>query len=284
MIRVAGLAYRYPGSTRDALQGVDFSVEPGEIFGFLGPSGAGKSTTQKLVIGVLRDYRGTVEVMGRDLRHFGREYYRHVGVCFELPNLYTRFTAVENLDFFSKLYDKPTQDPLRLLRLVGLEGEAHTRVGEFSKGMKMRLNFCRALLHDPEILFLDEPTSGLDPTNGRRIMEIIREQKRQGKTVFLTTHNMTVADQLCDRVAFIVDGRISLIDAPRELKLRHGRRRVRVECRNNGSTVAWEFPLADIGENGDFMALLKAGTVETIHTQEATLEDVFVATTGRGLL
>lgn len=190
MIRVAGLTYRYPGSTHDAVQGVEFSVRRGEIFGFLGPSGAGKSTIQKILIGVLREYQGTVEVMGRDLPSYGREYYRHVGVSFELPNLYARFTALENLDFFSQLYDKPTKDPLQLLRLVGLEGDAHTRVGEFSKGMKMRLNFCRALLHDPEILFLDEPTSGLDPASARRIMEMIREQKDHGKTVFLTTHNM----------------------------------------------------------------------------------------------
>lgn len=114
-------------------------------------------------------------------------------------------------------------------------------------------------------------------------MEMIREQKDHGKTVFLTTHNMTVADQLCDRVAFIVDGQIGLVDAPRRLKLRHGRRQVRVECRQDGSTVSREFPLAGIGENPEFLALLRAGTVETIHTQEATLEDVFIATTGRRL-
>lgn len=271
MIRVAGLTYRYPGSTHDAVQGVEFSVRRGEIFGFLGPSGAGKSTIQKILIGVLREYQGTVEVMGRDLPSYGREYYRHVGVSFELPNLYARFTALENLDFFSQLYDKPTKDPLQLLRLVGLEGDAHTRVGEFSKGMKMRLNFCRALLHDPEILFLDEPTSGLDPASARRIMEMIREQKDHGKTVFLTTHNMTVADHLCDRVAFIVDGRIRLVDAPRRLKLRHGRRQVRVECRQEGSTVTHEFPLAGIGENQGFLALLSLQDHRSHHLYSGAL-------------
>lgn len=284
MISVQELRYRYPHSHKEAVAGISFSVAPGEIFGFLGPSGAGKSTTQKVLIGLLQNYEGSSLVKDREISAWGRAYYSHIGVSFELPNLYSKFTALENLEFFARLYDKPCGDSLELLKLVDLEKDARTRVAEFSKGMKMRLNFCRALLHDPEILFLDEPTSGLDPQNARRIMEIILEQRSRGKTVFLTTHNMTVADELCDRVAFMVEGRIPVIGSPRELKIQHGKKYVRVETRRNGSLEQQDFPLQGIGENRKFLSLLQSQDIETIHSQEASLEDVFMASTGRGLL
>lgn len=289
MISVQDLRYRYPHSRKEAVAGISFEVAPGEIFGFLGPSGAGKSTTQKVLIGLLKDYGGSSLVKGREISAWGRSYYSHIGVSFELPNLYSKFTALENLDFFARLYDKPCGDPLDLLEMVDLGQDARTRVAEFSKGMKMRLNFCRALLHDPEILFLDEPTSGLDPQNARRIMEIILEQRSRGKTVFLTTHNMSVADELCSRVAFMVDGRIPVIGSPRELKIKHGKKYVRVESRGKESRrkeslEEHEFPLQGIGENREFLALLQSQEVETIHSQEASLEDVFMASTGRGLV
>jgi len=284
VISVQNLRYRYPHSNKEAVAGISFEVAPGEIFGFLGPSGAGKSTTQKVLIGLLKDYGGSSLVKGREISAWNRAYYSHIGVGFELPNLYSKFTALENLNFFAALYDKPCGEPLELLKMVDLDQDAHTRVAEFSKGMKMRLNFCRALLHDPEILFLDEPTSGLDPQNARRIMEIILEQRSRGKTVFLTTHNMTVADELCNRVAFMVDGRIPVIGSPRELKIQHGKKYVRVETRRKGSLQQQDFPLQGIGENRDFLSLLQSQEVETIHSQEASLEDVFMASTGRGLV
>ncbi len=133
------------------------------------------------------------------------------------------------------------------------------------------------------MLFLDEPTSGLDPINARPIKELIRAQREAGKTVFLTTHNMAVADELCDRVAFIVDGAITLIDAPRELKLRYGEATVRVEYAENGRLASRDFPLPGLGDNAEFLALLRSGTVRTLHTQEATLEDIFIRVTWRSL-
>jgi fluoroquinolone transport system ATP-binding protein len=167
---------------------------------------------------------------------------------------------------------------------VGLKDDANLRVGNYSKGMQMRLNFVRALLHQPELLFLDEPTTGLDPVNGRNVKDIIRAQKSAGRTVFLTTHDMYVADDLCDRVAFIVDGKIALIDSPRNLKLRYGKRNVRVEYHADGGPLQQaEFPIDGLGDNADFAALLRREKIETIHTQEATLEDIFVETTGRRL-
>ncbi len=141
--------------------------------------------------------------------------------------------------------------------MVGLADDGQMPVSQYSKGMKNRLSVARALLHHPELLFLDEPTAGLDPVNARRIRELIKAQKQAGKTIFLTTHDMTVADELCDRVAFIVDGQIRLIDRPRELKLRYGQARVRVEYRSVNGSESREFPLAGLGDNAGFLDLLR---------------------------
>ena len=283
MIGVRNMTFTYPDGDTPAVRGLSFAVERGEIFGFLGPSGAGKSTTQKILIGLLRGYEGDIEVMGRDLGSWGADYYERVGVSFELPNHYQKLTALENLDFFRSLYQKATEDPRELLDMVGLGGDADTRVSRFSKGMQMRLTFARALLHRPELIFLDEPTAGLDPVNARKLKDIILGLKDEGRTIFLTTHDMTVADQLCDRVAFIVDGRIALIDTPRELKIRQGERKVRVEYRKDRRTETDEFSLEGLGNDEGFLRLLRRERIETIHTEEATLEDVFIQTTGRGL-
>ncbi|HZY65026.1 MAG TPA: ABC transporter ATP-binding protein [Rubrobacteraceae bacterium] len=284
MIRVENLVFTYSGSDRRAVNGISFRVHRGEIFGFLGPSGAGKSTTQKILIGLLRGYDGEIEVLGKDLKDWGSDYYERIGVSFELSNHYQKLTALENLDFFRSLYSKGTEDPRELLTMVGLQDDARTRVSQFSKGMQMRLTFVRALLNRPELIFLDEPTAGLDPVNGRNVKEIILALKKQGRTVFLTTHDMTVADQLCDRVAFIVDGRISVIDSPRELKIREGERKVRVEYREDGQITRREFSLDGLGDDKGFLSLLQGERIETIHTEEATLEDVFIGTTGRRLV
>ena len=253
MIVVRDMTFTYPDGEAPAVRGLSFSVGRGEIFGFLGPSGAGKSTTQKILIGLLRGYEGNVEVMGRDLGSWGVDYYERVGISFELPNHYQKLTALENLDFFGSLYHKATEDPRRLLEMVGLGEDADTRVSRFSKGMQMRLTFARALLHRPELIFLDEPTAGLDPVNARKLKDMVLELKGEGRTIFLTTHDMTVADQLCDRVAFIVDGRIALIGSPRELKIRQGERKVRVEYGKNGGTETCAFPLDGVGNDVEFL-------------------------------
>lgn len=283
MITVQHLTYTYPGGTAPAVHDVGFEVAEGEIFGFLGPSGAGKSTTQKILIGIQRGYAGEVEVLGRDLRAWGPALYERVGVSFEFPNHYLKLSALENLAYFRALYAGATEDPRRLLEAVGLGEDADKRVGQFSKGMRNRLTIARALLHRPPLLFLDEPTSGLDPVTSRRIRDLIRARRDAGATIFLTTHNMTVADELCDRVAFIVDGRIRLIDAPRALKLRHGRRTVRVEYGEGPALAARDFPLDGLGENADFLETLRHAPVQTIHTQETTLEEIFIQVTGRAL-
>lgn len=283
VIDVQQLAFRYPGSERRAVAGMAFAVEAGEIFGFLGPSGAGKSTTQKILTGLLRGYTGKAAVIGREIDTWGSDYFQRVGVSFELPNHFQKLTALENLEFFRSLYAGKTADPMTLLADVGLTADAGTRVSHFSKGMQMRLIFARALLNCPELLFLDEPTSGLDPVNARQIEDLILRERDRGCTVFLTTHSMTVADRLCDRVAFVVDGEARLIDSPRALKLRHGRRLVAIEYRDGVAARRREFPLDGISDNVDFLDLLRTADLETIHTEEATLEDIFIQVTGRSL-
>ncbi|MGH7551664.1 MAG: ATP-binding cassette domain-containing protein [Longimicrobiales bacterium] len=281
MIQTRSLRYTYPGRTAPAVDDVSFEVEPREIFGFLGPSGAGKSTTQKILVHLIAGYEGSAIVLGREASDWNRDYYRRVGVSFESPNHYLKLSARENLRFFARLYGA-SQDVDRLLDRVGLLADADERVAEFSKGMRVRLTLARALLHRPELLFLDEPTAGLDPVTSRRIREVIRDARHDGATVFLTTHDMATADELCDRVAFLVNGRIVAVDAPRSLRLAHGRRTVRIET-GDGKREAHEFDLQGIGENPEFLRLLSSGGVETIHTQETTLEDVFVRLTGRTL-
>ena len=284
MIRVTDLHFAYPGNTQDTLRGLNFHIKDGEIFGFLGPSGAGKSTTQKILIGILKNYRGTVSVNDQDLKSVTPDFYESIGVAFETPNLYSKFTALENLDFFRSFYRNHSRDPKELLSAVGLEGDANTRVNDFSKGMKVRLNFCRSLLHDPKLIFLDEPTAGLDPVNLRKMEKLILAEKSLGKTICITTHDMHVADTLCDRVAFIVDGNVNLIDVPRELKLQHGERVLEIEYRVNESLKKETFSLDDIASNTALHLILENYYIETIHSREASLEDVFVKSTGRSLV
>lgn len=283
MIQVKNLKYRYPNNNKDTLNGLDFAIKPGEIFGFLGPSGAGKSTTQKILTGILKDYCGQVRIADKEIKETGVEYYQKIGVAFEFPNFYSRFTAMENLDFFGSLYKKKPVDPMPILERIGLAEDMQKNVSEFSKGMKMRLNFVRSLLHDPDILFLDEPTSGLDPLNARIMREMIKEQQSLGKTILLTTHNMQSADELCDRVAFIVDGVIRHVESPRSLKLKYGKKNVRIEYLDGGSLQNQDFAISGLGDNVKFIELLKSKNIETIHTQEATLEDIFITLTGRHL-
>ena len=284
MIKVRELTFTYPGSPKPTLKQLSFSVERGEILGFLGPSGAGKSTTQKILIGLLKEFRGDVSVFGKDLRSWRSEYYERIGVSFELPNHYLKLTALENLNYFRSLYEGETEDPNNLLDMVGLGNDGALRVSQFSKGMKNRLNFARSLLNKPELVFFDEPTTGLDPVSARRIKDIILEKKRHGRTIFLTTHDMVAATELCDRVAFMIEGELKLIDSPRNLMLTHGARKVRVEYQEDDGVEQQEFPMEDLGRNEEFLRLLRTDSVQTIHTEEATLEKVFIEVTGRSLL
>lgn len=282
MIKVEGLAFSYSRRT-PLIEHMDFAVGQGEIFGFLGPSGAGKSTVQKILTGILKDYGGSVKVLGGEMKHARRDFYQRIGVDFEFPNLYGKFSALENLKFFASLYDRPCHDPAALLERIGLAKDADKKVSGFSKGMKMRMNFIRAIMHKPELIFLDEPTSGLDPANARIVKDIILEQKREGKTVLLTTHNMHDAEELCDRVAFIVDGSIKAMDTPDNLRLKKGGGIVDYAYMENGVRCHAQAPLSGLQQNEGFMRKLAGGQVVSIHSGEQTLEDIFIEVTGRSL-
>lgn len=285
MIKVEQLCFRYPGEQQDTLKGLNFSVEPGEIFGFLGPSGSGKSTTQRLLIGLEKGHRGAINLFGRPIHEWNADLYRRIGVCFELPNHYAKLTARENLAVFAAL--QGIDDRWRIdavLDQVGLLADADTRTAQFSKGMKIRLNLARALLPEPELLFLDEPTSGLDPVTAKRIKSVIRDRQAAGTTVFLTTHAMQDADQLCDRVAFMVDGELKLIDTPAALKQRYGQDSLMVHHRRAGLVMTSHFPLENLADNTDFQELLRTDQIEQMHSEEASLDDVFIRVTGAALI
>jgi fluoroquinolone transport system ATP-binding protein len=283
MIHVAGLEFTYPGATAPAVCDLEFDVAEGEIFGLLGPSGAGKSTTQNILIGLLPGWHGTATVLGRPLGEWASDYYREIGVSFEFPNHYPKLTARENLELFRALQNGEADPAEEVLELVNLSDAIDVRVAEFSKGMKNRLTFARSLLHRPRLWFLDEPTEGLDPVNARRVLEVIEDRKSRGVTTFLTTHNMWVADELCDRVGFIVDGRLDVIDAPAALRHRYGSREVRVTWDESGGERFSDFPLDGLAENGAFLDALRTHATRSIHTLETTLEDVFIQVTGSRL-
>jgi fluoroquinolone transport system ATP-binding protein len=286
MIEVEGLTHTYPGSAKPAIDGLSFGVDEGEVFGFLGPSGAGKSTTQNVLIGLLEGWRGTVQVMGRSVHEWGGAMYASIGVSFELPNHYLKLTARENLEYFRALYGGNTEKTEDVLALVGLEGDIDKRVEAFSKGMMNRLNFARSLLNKPRLWFLDEPTSGLDPVNAVRVRNIIKERQAAGVTCLVTTHDMHTAETVCDRVAFIVDGKIAAIDPPEVLRRHHGRRAVEVhwgDAADESRRGQAEFPLDGLAENEQFLDALRRDDLLSLHSQEASLEQVFVEVTGRTL-
>ncbi len=277
-IEAIGLARYFDGVK--AVDGVSFSVQEGEIFGLLGPNGAGKTTTVRLLSGQLRPSAGTARVAGFDVVNERHKVKSFINVVFEQQNLYERLSGRENLAFQARLYGVPLRRVDEVLELVGLSKRADERVRNYSNGMKQRLLIARALLNRPRVLFLDEPTKGLDPHIARSIRKLIAELSREGITIFLTTHYMEEAEQLCHRVAFINEGRIVALDKPQTLKVSYGNRKVRALLKD-GREV--EFSLDDPAEGRRLGELASRGEILTLHSQEATLEEVFVRLTGRGL-
>lgn len=288
MIAVNGLSYRYKKANSDALNGISFDIADGEIFGFLGPSGAGKSTTQRILTGSLTGYSGSARVNGHESSKADSAYRQGIGVCFEFPCFYEKLTGRENLQLFASMYGGEREDELALMARLGIGDAADKRVAAYSKGMRVRLNVARALMHRPRTLFLDEPTSGLDPSNARVVMQLIRERARDGCAVFVTTHDMGVADALCDRVAFLVDGAVAACDAPMALKRRYGKPAVVVErdgyaAQSAAGGDALEFPLEGLADNQAFLAELRRPGLTGVRTMDASLEKIFVELTGRSL-
>ena len=284
MIKVKNLYHSYSNDEIYAVNNVSFEVKEGEIFGFLGPSGAGKSTTQNILTGLLQLQKGEVEVAGYNIKNIKNKMFNKIGMSFEQSNVYNKMSGLENLEFYRKLFDVETRNPMDLIRMVGLDGKEKIKAGNYSKGMKHRLTFARSMINNPKIWFLDEPTTGLDPAIASNIKDIIKEENKKGVTIFLTTHNMYIADELCNRVAFIVDGKIRLIDSPKELKLKYGEKLVEVEYLRDGELIRDSFSTVVEDEKNKLIQVIKENDLRTMHTKEATLEEIFIKVTGRGLV
>ncbi len=280
-IAVEGLSFAY--GPVQAVKGVSFEVMPGEILGFLGPNGAGKSTTIKILTGLLPPQGGRAEILGRAVGRGDRVLQAQIGVCFEEKNLYPNMSALENLNFFASLYGIRRPRALEALRRVGLADRARDRVRSYSKGMRQRLMVARALIHNPRVLFLDEPTDGLDPVTATEIRRTIRQEADRGVAVLLTTHDMFEADELSDRVAFINEGTIVALDTAENLKLKYGERSVRVRLRDGDEVREERIGLSGVAASERLAELAASPDLLTIHTEEATLEAIFIRLTGRGL-
>lgn len=263
-----------------AVDNITFSVEAGEIFGFLGHNGAGKTTTIRMLSGQLLPSSGHARVAGCDVVTEQRRLKPLIGVVSEHQNLYERMSGRENLDFAKRLYGQHARRVDETLEQVGLLDRAKDNVRNYSNGMKQRLIIARALLHRPQIIFLDEPTRGLDPVVGREIRRLILDLSQQGVTIFLTTHYMEEADQLCNRVAFLSDGRMVALDTPNNLKVAHGEHSLKVTLQNGDSL---SIDLHDQSAGKQLEKLINNGGVRTLHSAEATLEQVFLRIAGREL-
>ncbi len=277
-IRTERLGRSFNG--KRAVSDLTFAVEESEVFGFLGPNGAGKTTTLRMLTGQLRPTSGRAWVAGCEVTDGLERLKPLIGVVFEYQNLYERMSGRENLEFSARLYGVDHRRVSEMLEQVGLVERARDRVQKYSNGMKQRLLIARALLHRPRVLFLDEPTRGLDPHGAQEIRKMVAELAGQGVTVFLTTHYMEEADQLCSRVAIIHEGQIVALDTPGRLKVSHGQREV-VATLLDGQRLA--FPLDDPASSQSLGELAGSGRVLTLHSAEATLEEVFLVLTGRRL-
>lgn len=265
------------GSTK-ALKDVSFQIYKGEIFGFLGPSGAGKTTTIKLLTKQLKQDQGSIRIFGKEITDLGDGLYDHIGVLSDNSGMYEKMSVYDNLKIFANLKKIPHEQIEDILKKTRLWDDRRKKARDLSRGMKQRLLFSRTILHKPDILFLDEPTSALDPATSEAVYDIITELKKDGTTIFLTTHNMNEADLLCDRVAFLHEGSIVECDNPDTLKLKHSVNEVVI--------------LSDTGREyyttRDKQSIWKTmqemdGDVARIVSVEPDLKTIFLDLTGRNL-
>lgn len=279
VIEVRDLVKQFKNQT--ALNHLDFSVESGEFFGFLGPSGAGKTTTIKILTGQLLASSGETKLLGKATDALTQDIYQEVGIVTDNSGLYENVSVYRNMKFFADLLKVDKKRIDFLLERVGLSQDKKKLARRLSKGMRQRLVLARALLHSPKVLFLDEPTSGLDPATAQAIHKLLKEVQAEGTTIFLTTHNMEEATKLCDRVALLNDGKIVSLDTPRNTCLNFKReRKLEVGLKDKSQVIINQDP-AGIAQLNEW---LSQDLVETIHSNEPTLEEVFIAKTGRELL
>lgn len=266
-----------------ALRGVSLDVPTGAIHGLLGPNGAGKTTLFRILTGQLKPDAGRAEVSGLDVVAEQTELRHRIGVLFETQNLYPRVSVRENLVLFAALYGVAASTIDDLLRRFDLFDRRNSKVDTLSNGMRQKVLIARALLHRPQVLFLDEPTTGLDPNWSLEVQQLIRGVRDANATVILATHQMETADALCDSVSIIDRGALVANDTPRTLKRRFGKRTVLVETEEEGAIRAERIALDDESSGSRLVAALRERPVVSIHSEEATLDDVFRQLTGRSL-
>lgn len=277
-IEVEGLTKNY-GETQ-VVKEISFSVRHGEIFGFLGPNGAGKTTSIRMMIGEVPFSAGKVSVMGYSVPDQTRESRNLVGVVPDYQNLYDRISVRQNLEFFAALNNVEKTRVDEVIDEVFLLEHQHKACKDLSRGLRQRALIARGLLHRPKLFFLDEPTSALDPHSALLIRELVEKLRNNGTTVFLTTHYMEEADQLCDRLAIMNAGKIVACDNPGNLKKNYGRKAAIVEHIEKSERVESSFSLENKEELAKLAQLIAEGRVVKIHSQEATLEEVFMRVTG----
>ncbi len=263
---------------KTVLDGIDIDISEGQIFGLLGPSGAGKTTLIKILTGQLAFENGSVEIFGKDVSSLNDDDHRHIGIMMDSFGVYERLSCADNLKMYADIYGVPHTRVREILETVGLGDSYKKAASNLSKGMLSRLQLARAFIHSPKLIFLDEPTSGLDPASAKAIRRIIMEKKNEGCTVFLTTHNMEEATELCDIVVLLNEGKIVERGEPGELCRRYNHQRKIVMLLNNGEEVSFPHDVASAGQIAEIIA---QGKMETIHSSEPNLETVFLELTGR---
>ena len=272
MITVEKITKRFGNKT--ALNQIQFNVDKGEIFGFLGPSGAGKTTLINILTGQLKADEGTTQLLGKDTKDLTPEDLAHIGLVGDSSGYYEKLSLEKNLIVYAKIYGLPNSRVDEVLEQVGLLESKKTIAEKLSTGMRQRMFLARALLNRPELLFLDEPTSGLDPMTSKKIHRLLKELKEAGTTIFLTTHDMVEATELCDRISLLNQGDLVEIGTPRDIIQKYNKeKRVKVIFRDHSEQAMAFEDLKDQDMR----------QVELIHSMEPTLEDIFIQLTGEKL-
>ena len=272
MITVEKITKRFGNKT--ALNQIQFNVDKGEIFGFLGPSGAGKTTLINILTGQLKADEGMTQLLGKDTKDLTPEDLAHIGLVGDSSGYYEKLSLEKNLIVYAKIYGLPNSRVDEVLEQVGLLESKKTLAEKLSTGMRQRMFLARALLNRPELLFLDEPTSGLDPMTSKKIHRLLEELKAAGTTIFLTTHDMVEATEMCDRISLLNQGDLVEIGTPRDIIQKYNKeKRVKVTFMDHSEQVMAFEDLKDQDMR----------QVELIHSMEPTLEDIFIQLTGEKL-
>jgi ABC-2 type transport system ATP-binding protein len=262
------------------LKGISFDITEGQIFGLLGPSGAGKTTLIKILTGQLSFDGGEVITLDKEIEKLTGEDKRKIGIMMDQFGVYERLSCSDNLKIYADIYGIQYSKIKEILQYVGLGGAEKRSASKLSKGMEARLRLARVFMHSPKLIFLDEPTSGLDPKSMQAIHKLILDKKKDGCTIFLTTHNMEEAAKLCDKVALLNEGEIVEIGKPSDVCLKYNHKKKIILRLTSGEEMEL---FHDATSAKKIYELMQENTIEAIHSSEPNLETVFLEITGRKL-